>query len=305
MTDNRRSPAPVLPAWLAKHVPFRRYTLRVEEYDVHVMESGPEDGRPVVLFHGNPTWGFLYRKVVAQLEHQGFRCIMPDLIGLGFSTHPRSLRVHTLENHARWMADVVRQLDVHDAIAVVQDWGGPIGTLSFAEQANRLRGMVVLNTVLSPPREGFTPTPFHRFSHMPGVSDLIFRGLGFPQLNLNLAQGDKSSMNGVPGRAYRYALRGVSNRAAPLALARMVPNSMQHPSVAPLRRCQRFIEESEFPIAVVWGKRDPILGSAFNWVRQMTSAMHVVETGGGHFLQEEAPAEIAEAVRVVHDASAH
>jgi len=259
--------APALPDWLDTMVPFDRYVVDIGEHRFHVMEIG--EGRPVLCVHGNPTWGFLYRKVAAALTGDPVRVIMPDLIGLGFSDHPRDPDVHTLENHTEWLGRLVDLLDLTDVTLVVQDWGGAIGAGAFSKRPDRLAGLVALNTVLSEPKLDFTPTWFHRFSRMPVISDLAFRLVGFPQVRLAMVQGDKSSITGDVSRAYRYPLRSRAGNQAPLALARMVPNSMRHPSVDSLRRVGEFVRAYDGPAAIVWGDRDPVLGRARNHVASM------------------------------------
>lgn len=293
-----RLPAPEFPGWLSPLLPFDRYLVRVGRYRMHVMEAG--EGRPVLLVHGNPTWGFLYRKVVAELTVGRFRVVLPDLVGLGFSDKPRDPAEHRLDDHDRWLGSLIEALDLEDVLLVVQDWGGPIGLGSFADQRQRLTGLVVLNTVVGPPRPGFRPTAFHRFSRLPLVSDLVFRLLGFPQVALHRAQGDPASIRGTAARAYRYPLRRFADRAAPLALARMVPNSHEHPSIPGLERAQEVATSIDGPKAIVWGKRDPVLGRALGRVARLLPEATVTETRAGHFLQEEVPVEIAAAIEDVH-----
>lgn len=278
-------------------LPFERYSMLADGHALHVMESG--QGRPVVLVHGNPTWGFLYRKVAAELRGTPLRLVMPDLVGLGLSDKPRSPRAHTLENHIRWLGALLDTLRLDDVILVVQDWGGPIGLGAFAERDSRLAGLVILNTVVGPPRPGFRATAFHRFARAPLLSELAFRGLGFPQTALHLAQGDKQSIRGEVARAYRWPLRHVADRVAPLALARMVPDSMQHPSIPALARCQALVERFEGPTALVWGDRDPVLGRVRRHIETLLPNATVTRTEAGHFLQEEVPREIASAIERV------
>jgi haloalkane dehalogenase len=287
--------APALPDWLDHKLPFERYTVQVGHKKMHVMEYG--EGQPVLMVHGNPTWGFLWRKVAQALDPTRFRCIMPDLIGLGLSDKPRSMKAHTLENHASWLGALVDGLDLEDVILVAQDWGGPIGMLTMASRPERLAGIVLGNTAVSEPREGFKATAFHRFSQTPIVSDLAFRVLGFPQIALGLAQGDKKSISGEVARAYRWPLRSVADRAAPLALARMVPDTMEHLSIAPLKRVREFYTAADVPVRLVWGTNDPILGGVLGWARKLRPDARVVETDAGHFLQEEVPDELAAAIR--------
>jgi haloalkane dehalogenase len=256
------------------------------------------EGRPVLLLHGNPTWSFLYRKVAAALLARGapLRLIMPDLVGLGLSDKPRDPGAHTLEQHARWLGAVVDELRLGRLVLVAQDWGGPIGMRAMADRREQLAGLVALNTVLSPPAPGFRPTAFHRFARLPLASTVAFRGLGFPQIALGWAQGDRASIRGDVSRAYRFPLRRLRDRVAPLALARMVPDSFEHPSIEPLRRVQELTQRFRGPAAIVWGDRDPVLGGARSWIAKLLPQAEVTRTQAGHFLQEEVPEPIADAI---------
>ena len=287
---------PALPPWLERQLPFRRSMLSVRGRVMHVMEQG--EGRPVLMLHGNPTWGFLWRKVAMQLLHQKFRLVMPDLIGLGLSEKPPA-STHTLEFHALQLRALVEQLELRDFILAIQDWGGPIGGCLAAELPDRVKGLVVLNTVLGPPREGFKPTPFHRFSQLPLVSTLAFRAFGFPQIYLGAAQGDRRSISGEVSRAYRWVLRDRRTNCAPLALARMVPDSQSHPSIPRLRQCEDWVKSFRGPRALVWGQRDPVLGRSLKRVRALMGEIEPTVTQAGHFLQEEVPVEIAAAIAKV------
>jgi haloalkane dehalogenase len=266
---------------------------------MHVVERGT--GRPVVLLHGNPTWGFLYRKVAVELADAPLRLVVPDLVGLGFSDKPRSAAEHSLESHARWLGALLDGLALGEAVFVLHDWGGPIGLRALAARPGLAAGLVVLNTAVSPPRPGFRPTAFHRFARLPVVSTLAFRLLGFPLRSLHRVQGDRASIRGDVARAYRYPLRRLGERIAPLALARMVPDSLDHPSVAPLQRCRQFFESFAGPVAIVWGDRDPVLGRLRRWIETLQPKAAVTRTEAGHFLQEEVPREIAGAIRRVAD----
>jgi len=286
--------APELPAWLAALFPFERVLVDVGGHRMHVATAGR--GAPVLLLHGNPTWAFLWRRVIAALRDRPLQLIAPDLVGLGFSDRPRDAREHTLEHHGEWVGRLLDALGVERVVFVGHDWGGPIGLLALAARAERLAGLVLTNTVAGPPRAGSRPTAFHRFANLPLVSTLAFRLLGFPQRALHRAQGDPRSIRGTVARAYRFPLRGLRRNAAPLALARMVPVGATHASLAPLARVQSFVETYRGPAAIVWGDRDPVIGRAFGRVsRQLPQAM-VTHTRGGHFLQEEVPEAIAAAI---------
>lgn len=288
---------PELPAWLAALYPYERRMVDVGGLRVHVATAG--EGAPVLLLHGNPTWGFLWRRVMEALREEPLRLIVPDLVGLGLSDRPRDARAHTLEHHGSWIAGLLDALSIERLTFVGHDWGGPIGLLALAARPERLAGLVLTNTVAGPPRAGARPTAFHRFANLPLLSTVAFRLLGFPQRALQRAQGDRRSIRGAVARAYRWPLRGLARNAAPLALARMVPVGPAHPSLLPLARVQSLVESYRGPAAIVWGDRDPVIGRAFSRVARLLPQAVVTHTEGGHFLQEEVPGAIAAAVSEV------
>jgi pimeloyl-ACP methyl ester carboxylesterase len=174
--------------------PIRGRIKRDDPVGLRMVVSEVGEGKPVFLLHGNPSWSFLWRKVAVALSGAPLRLIMPDLVGLGYSDKPRDPAQHTLENHARWIGALMDRVVPGPMIAVVQDWGGAIAMRALADRPERLAGLVVLNTALSPPRPGFKASRFHRFAQAPLVSQLAFRLLGFPQNAMFSAQGDRSSI---------------------------------------------------------------------------------------------------------------
>ncbi len=290
-----------LPDWIAAQLPpgVRHEEVASDGERVHALVWGPDSGRTVVLVHGNPTWSFLWRKVVAAIRARPggdqLRLVAPDLVGLGLSSRPRA-EAHTLAHHGAWIGAAIDRLAPGPLVLVGQDWGGAIGLSAMVDRTSRLRGMVMGNTTVGPPAKTFKPKLFHRLSQMPVVSDVLFRGLGFPLGLLHLSQGDRGSIRGDVARAYRWPLRRFRDRAAPLALARMVPDSQQHPSVPELAKCERVFAETRVPVALVWGMKDPILGRVVNHLARLRPDATVTKTGAGHFLQEEVPAELADAI---------
>ncbi len=295
-----------LPDWIASQLPagYRERDIPVGDERMHVLEWGPADGKPIVLVHGNPTWSYLWRKVVAAIRArpggERYRLIAVDLVGLGQSSKP-AREAHTIGHHAAWLGAAIDELAPGPLVLVAQDWGGPIGLRAMRDRSSRLRGLVLGNTAVSPPAPHFKPTLFHRLSQMPVVSDVLFRVLGFPLGLLHTSQGDKSSIRGEVARSYRWPLRKLADRNAPLALARMVPNGHDHFSVPELALIDEFFRTTTAPIAIVWGKRDPILGGVISHLERLRPDAKVVRTGAGHFLQEEVPDELADAVLDIAD----
>ncbi len=298
MRGVQRLLAPPIPEWLSAMLPaqIRRFSARVDGVQLHVMELGRPGPQPsIVMLHGNPSWGFLYRRI-AELCALGNHIIIPDLAGLGFSEKPSAPRWHTLERHAQLIGGLLDGLQLERVVFVGQDWGGPVGLVALAARPERLAGLVLMNTVIGPPLPGFRKNAFHRLSQLPVLSELTFRTLGLPQRLLAAAQGDRASIRGAVAKAYRYPLRRRRDRAGPLGLARMVPDSLNHPSIAALERSQQFVEDFRGPAALIWGERDPILGRLLRRVHRALPQAEVTATEAGHFLQEEVPTEIAEAI---------
>ncbi len=293
--------APALPLFIAAQFPHHRraYVLRDGAdagRSLHYVDQGRAKERPVLLLHGNPTWSFLWRRVIAGLE--GFRAVAPDLLGLGLSDRLPRLADHSVDRHAAAVAELVLALDLEDMILVGQDWGGPIAAAVGARLAGRAAGLLLANTAVALPRIP-RGTAFHRFARLPLVSELVFRGLGFPQIGLHLTQGDRRSIRGDIARAYRWPLRRWSDRVAPLALARMVPDGPDHPSMPALRRSEAWALAFDGPVGLVWGTRDPILGRALERHERAFPQATVTRTQAGHFLQEEVPEVLADGIREV------
>lgn len=284
-----------LPPFITRQFPFASHFERTRFGRMHYVDQGRGQDRPVLLVHGNPTWSFLWRKVITGLAGKPLRVVAPDLIGLGLSDKPRAVAAHTLRNHGGALLELVERLDLRDVVLCVQDWGGPMGAWMAARSGGRVTGLVVLNTSVLTPR-AFKATAFHRFSHLPVVSDVAFRLLNFPVPVLGRTQGDARSISGDVARAYAWPLRRVVDRAAPLALARMVPNRPGHPTVAELVEGDAWVRGFKGPAELVWGLKDPILGRALKRHREALPHARVTETQAGHFLQEEVPDDIVAAL---------
>lgn len=283
-----------LPEFIARNYASPRASLPLSWGTVHYADTGGPH-RPVLLLHGNPTWSFLYRKVMSELQGEPLRLVAPDLIGLGLSDKPRDWREHSLRRHGETVLELVSRLDLRNLILVVQDWGGPIGGWLAAHAPERIGAVLIMNTSLLVPAHWRT-TAFHRFSQFPLASDIAFRAFNFPTRFMSRVQGDPGSIDAAASKAYFWPLRNLLDRAAPLALARMVPNAPEHPTAVELVAVDAWFRSFTGPAEMVWGVRDPILGRSLKRHRDALPAARVTETQAGHFLQEEVPAQIAAAI---------
>jgi haloalkane dehalogenase len=293
MTSAFHSPPP-LPPWLQEELPFKRGIFADGGHTIHFIDEGK--GSPVILQHGNPTWCYLWRKVIRLLTGKNVRIIAPDLVGLGLSSKPRDVSIHSLDFHANRISALVEALDLRDLTVVGQDWGGPIIAVMAARNRERIHGAVFANTAIRVPSREPRRTPFHRFSRIPIVSDLFFRLFNFPVPVLGMVQGDRTSIGSDERRAYRYPLRKIGDRTAPLALARLVPARLDSPVIDNLREVEDWAQSFTGPVRLVWGMRDPILKGAVWGARKLFPDAEVTETEAGHFLQEEVPEELAAAI---------
>lgn len=289
-----------LPEYASQHLSpdYKSYFVEVEPgIKIHVLEVGT--GYPIFLQHGNPTSGFLYRKVAQALPTDRVRLIMPTLVGLGFSSKV-PVSEHTLDNHVRWINGVLSQLQLEELVYVGQDWGGPIGMGALAASPNLLRGAVLLNTGFTAPKGPMELSKAHAAVRTPIVGELMINVITSIFESLPNVQGDPNSIPPSIQELYGKPVLDSGNAKAPLALMRMVPDGVDHPSVPGQRRVESYVRSLDIPAEIIWGMNDPILAKGLPAMAAFFPDAPVTETQAGHFLQEEVPDVIAAAlVRVV------
>ena len=285
---------PIIPSWLLDQLPYRHSWIDVGK-SMHLMEKG--QGKPIVMVHGNPMWGYLYKKVLDGLDNSR-KYIIPDLIGFGFS-EKITLHEHSLEAHSKWMAKFFKSIKEERIGLVVHDWGGMIGIAGAMKAGKKIDGLVVMNTAITAPKDGFKPTWFHNLSQVPLISSALFRGLNFPLSFLNRFAHVPGSFDSQTMKAYKYPFRKLKDNSGPLALARMVPNSMQHPSVPLEQEIEAYLQSYTGPAQIVWGMNDPVMWKLRRRTSRLLPQAKIVKTQAGHFVQEETPQEVIEAINEV------
>ena len=279
---------------------YKSYFIEVEPgLKVHVIEAG--EGFPIFLMHGNPTSGFLYRKVVEKLPLDKVRVIMPTSLGLGFSSKiPAS--EHTAENHIYWINKVLKELELKELVYAGQDWGGPIGMGALSLSPELLKGAVLLNTGFNAPKVNADLSPAHALVKTPVIGELLLEVIFSIFERLKSVQGNPDSWTSEVAELYGRPVYESGNSKAPLAMMRMVPDGPNHPSTPSMRRVEEYVNTLEIPAEIVWGENDPILGRALPFMQQNFPNARLTKTTAGHFLQEEVPNEIAEAlIRVIEE----
>lgn len=279
---------------------YKSYFIEVEPgLKVHVIEVG--EGFPVFLMHGNPTSGFLYRKVVEKLPLNKVRVIMPTSLGLGFSSKiPAS--EHTAENHIYWINKVLKELKLKELVYAGQDWGGPIGMGALSLSPELLKGAVLLNTGFNAPKANADLSPAHAIVKTPVIGELLLEVIFSIFERLKSVQGNPDSWTSQVAELYGRPVYESGNSKAPLAMMRMVPDRPNHPSAPSMRQIEEYVNTLVIPAEIVWGENDPILGRALPMMQQNFPNARLTKTTAGHFLQEEVPNEIAEAlIRVIEE----
>tara|TARA_B100000700_G_scaffold42705_1_gene43877 strand:+ start:602 stop:1633 length:1032 start_codon:yes stop_codon:yes gene_type:complete len=289
-----------LPDYAAKMITenYKSYFIEVEPgLKVHILEVG--EGFPVFLMHGNPTSGFLYRKIADKLPQDKVRVIMPTSIGLGFSSKIPASQ-HTLSNHIRWINKVLNELQLNEVIYSGQDWGGPIGMGALSQSPNLLKGAVLLNTVFNAPKEKADLTSMHARVKTPILGELLVEVIFNPFEQLARVQGDPNSWSEDVVSIYSKPVLESGNSKATLSMMRMVPDGPDHPNALAMRDIEKYVDTLQIPAEIVWGMQDPILGGGLSAMEAKFPNASVTKTQAGHFLQEEVSTEIANAlIRVI------
>jgi len=259
---------------------FESHFTVIDDLRIHYLDEG--EGRPVVLFHGEPTWSFLYRRVIEPLTSSGHRVIAPDYPGFGMSDKPTDPGFYTYDRHVAFMAALIERLDLRSATAVVQDWGGPIGLRLAVEHPDRFDRIVVMNTGLfsghATPSPGFVAWRqfVERTEDLP-IGMLMGRAAAAPWPEDVLAAYE------APFPAVRYK---VGARRFPL----IVPMAPNDPGATEMARVKTLMEQWTNPTLVLFADSDPIFSVRVGerWAERVPGAgdLEVVE-GAGHYLQED------------------
>jgi haloalkane dehalogenase len=137
---------------------FEPNYVEIQGYRVHYVDEGPKDGEVILMLHGEPSWSYLYRKMIPIFVEAGYRAIAPDLIGFGRSDKPTSMDTHTYQFHVDTQTALVEALNLNDVTFVGQDWGGLIGLRVVAENENRFSRVAIANTGLPNPQADQVPS---------------------------------------------------------------------------------------------------------------------------------------------------
>ncbi len=268
--------------------PFESKYAEIEGLRLAYLDEG--EGEPIVFFHGEPTWSFLWRKVIPPVRDAGYRCIAPDYAGFGRSDKPTDVGWYSYDRHVELMAALLAELDVRDATAVVHDWGGPIGLRLAVEHPERLSRLVIMDT-----------GPFTGHQRM---SDAWLKFREFVRSNEDVPVGFlvRGGCKNDPGdeviAAYEAPYPSAESKAGTRAFPLILPTEPGAPGAAEGRQVADALRTDERPTLVLWADSDPVLpfeiGERVSTQLDFPAPRKIANAG--HFLQEDAGPEIGETI---------
>jgi haloalkane dehalogenase len=278
-------------SWIDRQAyPFTSRYLDLDVGRMHYIDEG--SGPPILMVHGNPTWSFLYRHMITSLRPT-YRCVAPDHIGFGLSDKPQGWTYHPAD-HARNLTRLVDQLDLRDLTLVMQDWGGPIGLSYALQHLPNVRRLIILNTWCWPVNRD----PYYiAFSSVMGGSIgrfLIRRYNFFAGGVMRQWFGDQSRLTPQIHEHYLRPLARPEDRKGCMVFPKEIVGATPWLSELWAQRGKL----QHLPALIVWGMKDMAFRrqELARWTALFPQAQVVQVASAGHFVQEEAPLVLNDAV---------
>ncbi|HEY2509928.1 MAG TPA: haloalkane dehalogenase [Polyangiaceae bacterium] len=260
-----------------------------DELRLHYVDEGPPGGTPIVMLHGEPSWSYLYRKMIPPLAAAGLRALAPDLIGFGRSDKPADPADYTYARHVGWITAWLRALDVRGAVLVCQDWGSLIGLRVAAENQERFARIVVANGFL-PTARNAVPRAFKVWRAFASYSPV------FP-IGRIVASGCVTKLPPEVIAAYDAPFPSRAFKAGARVFPSLVPTHESDPAVPANRAAWDVLGQWEKPFLTLFGKNDPILGAGDAPLQRHVpgaKGQPHERFWGGHFVQEDRGDYLAE-----------
>jgi haloalkane dehalogenase len=259
---------------------------------VHYLDEGPRDAEPILLLHGEPTWSFLYRKMIPIFVQAGHRVIAPDLVGFGRSDKPSKRSDYTYQRHVDWMTSLVLQLKLTNIILVCQDWGGLIGLRLAAEDTQRYKGIVAANTML-PTGDHEPGEAFKQWQKFSQDVELFPTGNLINSACVSTLSADVIAAYDAPFPQEKYK---EGARQFPL----LVPTTPDDPAAEKNRSAWKVLSQWQKPFLTAFSDSDPITAGGDKLMQKLIPGTkgqkHTTIVSAGHFLQEDKGEALAEVV---------
>jgi haloalkane dehalogenase len=283
---------------------------------LHYVDEGPPDGQPVLLLHGQPTWSYLYRRVIPVLTAAGLRAIAPDLIGFGRSDKPTNRADYTVRSHISWLGELVDQLELTAVTLVAQDWGGPIGLGVLARAPHRFGRVVVANTALhtaDPSLAGVLAWPCHGTPEGDVVVaqslldyQRMTQELPYLQPSLFVQGATTSEVDAAVLSAYDAPFPDETYCAGARQFPMLMGLTPASAAARQNRRTMDVLASFNGPFLTAFSDGDPSTAGWDTVLQRLAPGArhqpHPVVQGAGHFLQEDKGPELGEIIaRFVRD----
>jgi haloalkane dehalogenase len=259
--------------------PFQSSYREVQNLRLAHLDEGA--GAPVLFMHGEPTWSYLWRKVIPPVRDAGFRCIAPDLVGFGRSDKPTDIGFYSYDRHVELAATLLEDLDLSGATIVVHDWGGPIGLRLAVEQRDRIERLVILDTGLFTGHQKMSDAwiAFH---------DFVERTEDLP-VGMLVRGACKTDPGDAVIAAYDAPYPNAASKAGARAFPLMIPQAPDAPGAAAGQRVLEELRGDQRPTLMLWADSDPVLplatGERFAQALGQPSPRTIADAS--HFLQED------------------
>ncbi len=258
-----------------------------------VLDEGPRDAPVVLMLHGEPTWSYLYRKMVPVLLDAGFRCVVPDLIGFGRSDKPVRDEDYTYARHVEWTRSALfDELDLQDVTLVCQDWGGLVGLRLVAEHPDRFARVCAANTGL-PDGTRRLPDAWWAFH------DFVQKTPDLP-IGFLVRSGCVEGLPDEVVAAYDAPFPDASYKPGARRFPSLIPQTLEDPATPDNQRAWEVLSRWDKPFLCAFSDQDPITGGGERMLMGKIPGAHgqphTTIEGGGHFLQEDRGEELARVV---------
>jgi haloalkane dehalogenase len=283
--------------------PYEPRWLFAEGVRIHYVDEGPRDGLPVVMLHGNPTWSYLYRHLIAALAGSGFRAVAFDSVGFGRSDKPQRASEYSLLSHVRHFQALMRLLSLRQATLVLHDWGGPVGLAWAVDHASKVSGLVLTNTFTGSVLERTRLPLALRVARARGTGDLLIKGANaavrYGLLKHGLTHLDRLGTN--ERTAYLAPHPSWESRTGVLAATRLIEEDGHGPTAEIATRIEAGLPGLHgTPTALCWGLRDPLARPTLELMQRLLPEAEVSEMDdAGHTVPEDAPEALEQSVRRV------
>ena len=269
---------------------FDSHYVEIDSLRMHYLDEGPANGPVVLLLHGEPSWSYLYRKMVAPIADAGCRVIAPDLIGFGKSDKPTAQGDYSYAGHVDWMRQFIETLDLKDISLFCQDWGSLIGLRVAAENQRRFARIAVGN--------GDLPTGDREFPRAFRIWRAFARWSPWFPIGRIIQAGTITELSKAEIAAYDAPFPSARYKAGARAFPMLVPTEADNVASDDNRRAWVSLEQFQKPFLTTFSNRDPITrGGERNFQKRVPGARnqpHIKIRNAGHFLQEDQPAELVE-----------